>query len=53
MEDLRIEYLSVGELKPYERNARKHTDGDVEAIANSIRTFGFDDPIGIWGDNLG
>ena len=49
MEDLKIEYLSVKELKPYDRNARKHQKEDVAAIVNSIKEFGFDDPIGIWG----
>ena len=49
----RIEMLAVDELKPYERNARKHGTEDVAAIAESIREFGFNDPIGIWGaENL-
>jgi DNA modification methylase len=53
MEPLKIEYLPVSELKPYERNARKHRDMDVDAIVKSIEKFGFDDPIGIWSaDNL-
>ena len=51
--ELKIEYLPVGSLKPYERNARKHADADVQTIVASIREFGFDDPIGVWGkDNL-
>ena len=50
--DLKIEYIPVSDLKPYEKNARKHAAKDVEAIAASIREFGFDDPVGIWGDNL-
>ena len=50
---LSVEYLPVGALRPYERNARKHRKEDVQGIVNSIRQFGFDDPIGIWGpDNL-
>lgn len=53
MTDLKIEYLPVTALKPYERNARKHRDMDVDAIVKSIEEFGFDDPIGIWSsDNL-
>lgn len=51
MNDLRIEYLPVGSLKPYEKNARKHETADVTAIAKSIEEFGFDDPIGIWGED--
>lgn len=50
MENLKIEYLPVGDLKPYDKNARKHKDFDVDAIVRSIEEFGFDDPIGIWSD---
>lgn len=50
---LQIEYLPVGKLKPYGRNARVHDDEDVDSIKASIESFDFDDPIGIWGpDNL-
>ena len=50
MNSLKIEYLPVDSLTPYENNARKHADEDVDAIAASIDRFGFDDPIGIWSD---
>lgn len=50
MENLKIEYLPVDSLKPYEKNARKHGETDVKAIVSSIKEFGFDDPIGIWSD---
>jgi site-specific DNA-methyltransferase (adenine-specific) len=50
MENLKIEYLPVGDIRPYEKNARKHKDFDVDAIVRSIEEFGFDDPIGIWSD---
>lgn len=49
MDDLKIEYLDIKNLKPYDRNARKHQDEDVAAIVNSIKEFGFSDPIGVWG----
>lgn len=50
---LKIEYLPIGKLKPYSRNARVHDDDDVNAIAESIEDFDFSDPIGIWGpENL-
>lgn len=48
---LEIEYLSVDALEPYEKNARRHEKEDVQAIVNSIKRFGFDDPIGIWSDH--
>lgn len=50
---LEIVYLPPGDLKPYERNARKHEPADVEQIKQSIILDGFNDPIGIWGpENL-
>lgn len=45
MEELRIEYLPVDALKPYSRNAKKHPDEQVDHIANSIREFGFRQPL--------
>ena len=50
MEHLKIEYLPIGKLKPYERNAKKHPQEQIDQIAASIREFGMNDPIGIWGD---
>lgn len=49
-ENLKIEYVSVDALTPYENNARSHGKDDVKAIADSIREFGFVDPIGVWHD---
>lgn len=51
MQELKIEYLSPDELTPYENNTRKHAPDDIEQIKQSILENGFDDPIGIWGDN--
>ena len=48
--ELEIIYLSPHDLTPYENNARKHAPADIGAIKKSIERFGFDDPIGIWGD---
>ena len=50
---MNVEYIPVGQLKPYEKNARKHAEYDVGQIAESIERYGFNDPIGIWGkDNI-
>ena len=50
---MNVEYIPVGQLKPYEKNARKHAEYDVGQIAASIEQYGFNDPIGIWGkDNI-
>lgn len=49
---LKIEMLPVEDLHEYEGNARQHGEGDIAAIKASIEKFGFNDPIGIWGDNI-
>lgn len=51
MDELKIIYLSPDELTPYENNTRKHAPEDIEGIKKSILDTGFNDPIGIWGDN--
>lgn len=47
---LEIVYLSPGDLTPYENNTRKHAPDDIEQIKKSILEDGFNDPIGIWGE---
>lgn len=49
---LKIEYIPIAELNPYERNNKKHIDYDIDEIAKSIEKYGFNDPIGIWKDNV-
>lgn len=46
---LSIEYLSVSDLTPYEKNTRKHQKKDVANIVRSIEKYGMNDAIGIWG----
>lgn len=48
---LKIEYMPAAELKPYESNAKLHPAEQVEQIKESIRQFGFLDPIAIWKDS--
>lgn len=50
--ELKIEMLAVDLLQEYEGNARQHGEIDINAIKASISEFGFNDPIGIWGDNV-
>ena len=45
MADLAIEYLPLRTLRPYPRNARTHSKKQVRQIADSIRTFGFTNPV--------
>ena len=49
--ELKVEYLSPEDLTPYDKNTRKHAPDDIEAIKKSIIEDGFNDPIGIWGEN--
>lgn len=50
--ELKIEYVPAKDLVPYEKNTRKHEDYDVGEIAKSIQKYGFNDPIGVWKDNI-
>lgn len=48
---LKIEYVPIEDLKPYANNAKVHTAEQIEQIKESIKDFGFNDPIAIWGNN--
>lgn len=49
--NLKIEYVSIEELKPYKNNAKIHTAEQIEQIKKSIKDYGMNDPIGVWKDN--
>lgn len=49
---LEIEYVKTDSLKPYAGNAKEHPDWQIKQIVDSIREFGFQDPIGIWHDEI-
>jgi ParB-like nuclease domain len=51
MHDLQIAWRPLGELIPYARNPRTHTDAQVAQIAASIREFGWTVPILVDGAN--
>jgi ParB-like chromosome segregation protein Spo0J len=40
-----IEHISVQSLKPYPRNARRHSRAQIKQIAASIERFGFNNPV--------
>jgi DNA modification methylase len=44
-EELSIVYRSVDSLHPYNRNARTHTKRQIKMIAESIKAFGFTNPV--------
>lgn len=45
MQKLNIVYRQIKDLKPYKKNAKKHNKEQVEWIANSIKEFGFTQPV--------
>lgn len=48
---LKIEQRKIGELKRYERNARKHSEQQIEQLTKSMQEFGWTMPILISSDN--
>ena len=52
MDTLKIEYIAISELSEYSGNAKLHPKEQVEQIAESIRQFGFNDPIAIDENNM-
>ena len=42
---MNITYKSIKDLKPYKKNAKKHPKEQIEQIANSIKEFGFTQPV--------
>lgn len=47
--NLEIVKLPIDSLTPYKRNAKKHPPEQVEQIKESIRLYGNNDPIAVWG----
>lgn len=49
--DAKIEFLPVSALRPYPGNARRHSQSQVRQIADSIKRFGFTNPLLISDEN--
>lgn len=49
---MKIEQLPINDVIPYEFNSRKHDEVQVDRIANSIKEFGFNQPIVIDESNI-
>lgn len=45
--NLKIEHLQIDSIKMWERNARTHSKKQIQQIAESIKTFGVNNPISI------
>ena len=52
MDKLKIEYISLDDIKTYENNAKLHPAEQIEQIKKSIQEFGFNDPIAIDENNV-
>jgi len=51
MKKLSVEYRDVGDLLPYARNSRTHSEEQIAQIAGSIKEFGFTNPVLVDGDS--
>lgn len=51
LEQLQVERRPIGELLPYARNARTHSDAQVAQIAASMTEFGWTNPVLVDGNN--
>lgn len=51
MSKLKVEYIPTEQLKPYDGNAKIHTNEQIDQIKASIEEFGFNDPIAVWKEN--
>jgi len=51
MDDLAIAWRPLGELIPYARNTRTHSDAQVAQIAASVREFGWTNPVLVDGES--
>jgi hypothetical protein len=49
---MEIENVSVENLIPYAKNAKKHPQEQIEQIKQSIRDFGFNDPLAVDENNV-
>lgn len=52
MQKLNIVYRQIKDLKPYKKNAKKHNKEQVGQIANSIKKFGFTQPVIVDKNNI-
>ena len=47
-----MEKMLISDLRPYEKNARKHSPEQVAKLRNSIRDFGFLNPVIVDENNM-
>ena len=49
---MQIEDLAIKDLKPYEKNAKKHDETQIKNVMESIKQFGFAQPLVVDNDNV-
>ena len=47
---MEIVKIKIGDLTPYEKNAKQHPQEQIEQIKLSIQKYSMCDPIGVWGE---
>jgi len=45
MSDLKIENIAIGEIHPYAKNAKNHPEKQIQQTAESIKHYGFNNPL--------
>ena len=45
LENYKFDLVNIDKLKPFPRNSRKHSEHQVQQVINSIKEFGFTNPI--------
>ena len=51
--ELKVEWVPIESIVPYERNAKLHPQSQIDSIAASIEEFNNCDPLGVWTDKDG
>ena len=49
---MNIENVAIKDIKPYERNAKKHDETQIKNVMESIKQFGFAQPLVVDKDNV-
>lgn len=49
--NMKIEYINTSDLIPYANNAKIHDEIQIEQIKQSIKSYGFNDPVAVWKNN--
>jgi|TARA_Y100000296_G_scaffold28960_2_gene33772 DNA modification methylase len=42
---MQIQQIQLGDIKPYDKNAKKHPEKQIKQVARSIEEFGFNQPL--------